>query len=66
MLDELFDVLVRDFSAHAVTLHGQASANDAQREWARDHLRSPAPDPARFDGVWSTVEALAGQYEMRA
>lgn len=65
VIDQLFDVFVRDFSAQAVTLHGQASANEAQREWALANVRSPVADPARFDSVWDDVAALSGAYEMR-
>ncbi len=65
VIDQLFDVFVRDFSAQAVTLHGQASANEAQREWALANVRSPVADRARFDSVWDDVAALSGAYEMR-
>lgn len=58
-------MFVRDFSAQAITLHGQASANDAQREWALAHVRNPVADSARFDSAWNDVAALSGAYEMR-
>ena len=65
VLDQVFDVFVRDFSASAVTLHGQASATDSQREWALGAVRAPAGDDDRFQRVWTQVAALAGAYEMR-
>jgi len=65
VVDHVFDVFVRDFSAQAVTLHGQASATDAQREWALGAVRAPAGDPERFDRVWGRVAALDGAYAMR-
>ncbi|MFH8336548.1 acyl-CoA dehydrogenase family protein [Streptomyces sp. AM6-12] len=64
VLDELFAVLVRDFSAQAVELHGKDSATEAQREWALAAIRRPVPDQARTDRVWQRVEALSGSYEM--
>ncbi|MEU9483370.1 acyl-CoA dehydrogenase family protein [Streptomyces decoyicus] len=64
VLDELFAVLVRDFSAHAVELHGKDSATEAQQRWALDAVRRPVADDARSTRVWERVEALAGAYEM--
>lgn len=65
-LDQIFDVLVRDFSAYAVELHGKTSATPAQADWARAAITRPAVDGERFDSVFGTVRALAGTYEMRA
>ncbi|MFJ2770945.1 acyl-CoA dehydrogenase family protein [Streptomyces sp. NPDC087300] len=64
VLDELFAVLVRDFSAHAVELHGKDSATQAQQDWALGAVRRPVVDEARSARVWERVEALAGTYEM--
>ncbi|MET7362189.1 acyl-CoA dehydrogenase family protein [Streptomyces sp. NPDC005562] len=64
VLDELFAVLVRDFSAHAVELHGKDSATEQQQAWALGAVRRPVVDDARFARVWERVEALAGTYEM--
>ena len=65
-VDSIFDVLVRDFSGYAVTLHGHSSSTEAQQSWALDHVRKPAGDAERFERVWSEVEGYAGAYEMRA
>ncbi len=59
-LDAIFSVMVRDFSAYAVTLHGHPSTTAEQRAWALENVREPA---AGAD-VWPLVEALAGAYEM--
>ncbi|WP_460111076.1 acyl-CoA dehydrogenase family protein [Streptomyces sp. YKOK-J1] len=64
VLDELFAVLVRDFSAHAVELHGKDSATEEQQLWALGAVRRPAVDEARSERVWQRVEALSGAYEM--
>jgi acyl-CoA dehydrogenase len=64
-VDQIFDVLVRDYSAYAVALHGRASSTDAQQEWALAHVRKPVVDGDRFAAVWERVRALAGTYEMR-
>ncbi|MGI5396895.1 acyl-CoA dehydrogenase family protein [Streptomyces sp. CA-251251] len=64
VLDELFAVLVRDFSHHAVELHGKDSATRLQQEWALGAVRRPVVDEARSARVWERVEALSGAYEM--
>ncbi|MFH8438017.1 acyl-CoA dehydrogenase family protein [Streptomyces sp. NPDC018007] len=64
LLDELFAVLVRDFSTHAVELHGKDSATAAQQEWALGAVRRPVVDTARSTRIWERVEALSGAYEM--
>ncbi|MFD0380386.1 acyl-CoA dehydrogenase family protein [Streptomyces sp. NPDC127112] len=64
VLDELFSVLVRDFSGHAVELHGKDSATGAQQAWALGAVRRPVVDEARAARVWERVEALSGAYEM--
>jgi alkylation response protein AidB-like acyl-CoA dehydrogenase len=64
-IDAIFDVLVRDFSGYAVTLHGHSSSTEAQQAWALDHVRKPIADADRFRRVWGQVEGHAGAYEMR-
>ncbi|MGI8727702.1 MAG: acyl-CoA dehydrogenase [Solirubrobacterales bacterium] len=65
LLDQIFDVLVRDFSAYAVALHGRASSTDAQQEWALGAIRKPVVKDERFEAVWAEVRGLAGTYEMQ-
>lgn len=64
-LDQIFDVLVRDFSSYAAELHGKASATEDQQAWAKDAITKPAVDEDRFNAVWEKTRALAGGYEMR-
>ncbi|SDG22431.1 acyl-CoA dehydrogenase [Lentzea fradiae] len=65
VLDQIFDVLVRDFAAYATALHGKASSTEAQQQWALAQIRKPHVDQARFDAVWQQVAQLSGRYEMR-
>jgi acyl-CoA dehydrogenase len=65
LVDQIFDVLVRDFSEYAVQLHGRTSASDAQRAWALAQVKAPVSDPERFGRVLETVTALDGAYAMR-
>ncbi len=64
LLDQIFDVLVRDFSRHALTLHSKPLATQAQQEQALRMVRRPVADDFRFDLVVSRARALAGSYEM--
>jgi acyl-CoA dehydrogenase len=64
-IDQIFDVLVRDYSAYTVALHGRASSTDAQQKWALAHIRKPVVDGDRFAAVWERARALAGTYEMQ-
>ncbi|MGC7095655.1 acyl-CoA dehydrogenase [Amycolatopsis lurida] len=64
-IDQIFDVLVRDFSRYATELHGRASSTEAQQEWALSQVRKPVGDGSRSARIWSTVESLAGTYTMR-
>ena len=63
-IDQIFDLLVRDFSAGAVEVHGKASSTDAQQAWAIAHIRKPVVDGARFDRVWQQIVGQSGAYEM--
>jgi acyl-CoA dehydrogenase len=64
IVDQIFDVLVRDFSAAAVELHGKSSSTEAQQALAVAAIRKPVVDADRFDRVWSQVRDLSGTYEM--
>jgi hypothetical protein len=58
----IFDVMVRDFSAYAVTLHGHPSTTSDQRAWVLENVREPVPGT----DIWAMVEELSGAYEMPA
>ena len=64
LLDQVFDVLVRDFSGSALVLHGKPSATLAQQSAAMNCIRRPSADRARFETVWRQARNLAGAYEM--
>ena len=61
---QIFDTIIRDFSSFAVDLLGEADGDQPQQDWARDAIAAPTPDPARFDRMWSRVQAYNGAYEM--
>ena len=66
LVDQIFDIQIRDFSAYAIALHGKPSSTPAQQAWALSAVRKPAADSARFDRVWEQVKSYDGAYEMRA
>jgi alkylation response protein AidB-like acyl-CoA dehydrogenase len=65
LLDEIFAILVQDFSAYATDLGGKAATTDEQAAWALAHIRRPARDATRTAAVWQQVVELCGAYEMR-
>jgi acyl-CoA dehydrogenase len=65
LVDEIFEVQIRDFSGYTVALHGKSSSSPAQQDWALAALRRPVTDADRFGRVWQQVEAYDGAYEMR-
>ncbi|MGV0734769.1 acyl-CoA dehydrogenase family protein [Mycobacterium syngnathidarum] len=65
LVETIFGILVRDFSARCVELAGKRGVNAAQRDWALRAIRTPVVDDARFGRVWAQTVALAGTYEMR-
>jgi acyl-CoA dehydrogenase len=65
IVDQIFDVQVRDFSSYAVAVHGKPSSTQAQQDWAIGAIRKPVSDADRFIRVWERVKAYDGAYEMR-
>ncbi len=63
--DQIFAVLVQDFSVAAVDLNGKASSTEAQQAIALAALRKPVVDTARFENVWARVRELSGVYAMQ-
>ncbi len=64
LVDQVFDVLVRDFSGHALLLHCKPSATADQQLAAKRCICRPSADLARFEAVWRQARSLAGAYEM--
>jgi len=65
VLDQIFDVLVRDFSKFSLQLYSKTSSTAMQRLICRRMIRKPRVDQARFGRVWEEqVYALKGAYRM--
>lgn len=64
LLDSIFEVLVRDVSACALTLQNKPQVSPDQQKAAAAIIRRPAYDPERTARVWAQARATAGSYEM--
>jgi len=65
-VDQMFDFMVRDFSKHALDLHGKHSSTPPQMEYCVKMIRKPAVDKERYQRFWMNhVHALMDTYEMR-
>ncbi|MDH3730862.1 MAG: acyl-CoA dehydrogenase [Acidimicrobiia bacterium] len=64
LVDQIFDVAVRDLSRFAVELHGKAATTPEQGKHCLAMIRKPAVDNARYQRVWDQVYALRDAYEM--
>jgi acyl-CoA dehydrogenase len=65
VIDQIFDVLVRDFSKFALQLYSKPSSTPLQMEQCLKMLKKPVVDAARYTGVWeSHVLKMKDQYSM--
>ncbi len=65
LVDQVFDVVVRDMSKFALEVHGKPIATQLQAELSLELIRRAEPNPARFQRVLDEqVYSLAGDYEM--
>ena len=65
LVDEMFDVLVRDMSSFAVDLHAKAGTTNEQGALCLGMVRKPAPDVDRYQRIWTDhVYALRDTYTM--
>jgi len=67
LVGQIFEVLVQDFSRHALELHGRRGSTEAQMAFALRMIRKPVVNGASEDRVWTEmVLPLADGYEMTA
>jgi len=65
LLNQIFDVFVRDFSIYATTLHGKPGNTATQQALILQLVKAPVADPQQFDTVWrERVHSLSGTYEL--
>jgi acyl-CoA dehydrogenase len=65
LVDQAFDVFVRDLSRFAVQLHGKPTSTPAQMEHCLRMIRKPVADHERYERVWKEhVFPQSEAYEM--
>jgi acyl-CoA dehydrogenase len=65
IIDQIFDVLVRDFSEYALKFYQKASCSEKQMGICLKMIRKPKTDPNRFRKIWEEhVLILKSCYEM--
>jgi len=65
VIDQVFDVMVRDFSRFALQLYLKTSSTRQQMDLCLKMVRKPVEDPARFEHVLRDhIYSLKGQYTM--
>jgi hypothetical protein len=65
LIDQIFDVFVRDCSRYALQLHSKPASTPPQMEYCQKMTRKPVLDTARYLRVWTDhVYALRGAYAM--
>ena len=65
LIDQIFDVLIRDFSRFALTIYGKPIATEDQQKICLRMIRRPVVDTARYERVWNNhVFGLKDAYRM--
>ena len=65
LIDQIFEVLVEDFSKFALQIYSKASSTEKQMEYAQKMIKKPIADKERTKRIWDNhVYALKDQYEM--
>ena len=65
LINQIFDVMVRDFSRYALELHNKSGTKPRQSKHALKMIRKPIPNQAQYDRIWKErVHALNGVYVM--
>ncbi len=65
LLDQIFEVLVRDLSDYALKLQSKPTTNEAQADKCTEMIRRPVFDAERYERVWAQeISGLKNLYEM--
>ncbi|MCP4896961.1 MAG: acyl-CoA dehydrogenase [bacterium] len=66
LIDQIFDVMVRDFSRYALDLYSTTSATPEQAKHCMELVHRPTNNSDRFEWVWQNyVMANIDKYEMK-
>lgn len=65
LIDQIFDIMIRDFSKCALQLYTKGNTTLVQQKICKRMVKRPVVDKKRFDWVWETyVTSMKDQYEM--
>ncbi len=65
LIDQIFEVLVNDFSKFALQIYSKPSSTEQQMAYALKMIQKPTPNQERTNYIWEKhVYALKDQYEM--
>jgi acyl-CoA dehydrogenase len=65
LLEQIFDVMIRDFSEFALKLYAKPITTPTQMNFCMAMIKKPVTDTDRFNRIWEThVMALKDTYEM--
>jgi acyl-CoA dehydrogenase len=65
LLEQIFDVMIRDFSEFALKLYAKPVTTQTQMNFCMAMIKKPVTDPERFNRIWEThVMVLKDIYEM--
>lgn len=65
VIEQIFDVMIRDFSKFAMQLYTKPGTTFIQRQLLKRMIRRPVADPGRAEAIWTTyVYAMKGEYQM--
>ncbi|WP_163336226.1 acyl-CoA dehydrogenase [Desulfopila sp. IMCC35008] len=65
VIDQIFEVMVRDFSKFALQLYTKGSATFLQQKICKRMVKRPVVDRKRHEYIWETyVQCMKDQYEM--
>jgi len=66
LVNQIFDVMIRDFSKYALELHNKSGTSRKQMKHALKMIRKPIADQAQYENLWENhVHTLDGVYEMK-
>lgn len=65
LLDQIFDLMVRDFSRYALQMYSKQSTTEKQQEILLRMIMKPHVDRERYEAIIKEVYSLNGRYEMR-
>lgn len=66
LIDQIFDVMIRDFSKFALQLYTKGSATFIQQKICQRMVKRPVVDSGRFNNIWETyVYSMKDSYAMK-